>query len=132
MNYFWRLFSTILLAGIIGWEREKTHQPAGIRTICFVALSACLAVIFTEEMGLTTEWRFDSMRLISYLIAALGFVGRGCITKDEGDVHGLTTAALLLPVAFIGLFCGLGQFFLAWLTTIFVFVGLISNTFTKK
>lgn len=131
MNYVISIITTLILSGIIGWEREKTHKAAGMRTICFVALSACLSVIFTRELGIISGASFDALRLVSYLIAALGFVGSGCITKDAGGVHGLTTASMLLPVAFIGFFCGIEKFFLAWVTTIVTYLCLIASYITK-
>ena len=132
MNHIISILLTLILSGIIGWEREKTHKAAGVRTICFVALSACLSVIFTRELGIISNTSFDSLRLVSYLIAALGFVGSGCITKDIAGVHGLTTASMLLPVAFIGFFCGIEKYFLAWVTTVVTYCCLIASYITKE
>jgi len=131
MNYILRIIASVLFASVIGWEREKVHKSAGIRTVCFISLAACLTMVFTEELGLTGG-SFDKLRLVSYLVAALGFVGSGCITKDEDGVHGLTTAAMLLPVAFIGFFCGMERYFLAWITMTIVYGCLMLSYLTKK
>ena len=40
-----RIFVSTILAGIIGYERELSHKPAGLRTHIFVGMGACLFTI---------------------------------------------------------------------------------------
>ncbi|MBC7239005.1 MAG: MgtC/SapB family protein, partial [Chloroflexi bacterium] len=37
-----KLLLSALLGGIIGWEREKQHKPAGFRTVMLVSLASTI------------------------------------------------------------------------------------------
>ena len=39
-----RLGLTVLLCGIIGWERERLRKPAGFRTHILVGVGSCLLI----------------------------------------------------------------------------------------
>lgn len=40
-----RLVCSVLLGGLIGWERRQADRPAGIRTMSIVSLGSCLFTI---------------------------------------------------------------------------------------
>ena len=46
-----RLGLALILGGVVGFERERDSQPAGLRTHMILVLGACLAAIISEEMG---------------------------------------------------------------------------------
>jgi putative Mg2+ transporter-C (MgtC) family protein len=117
-----RVTGAMALAAIIGLEREKATDSAGLRTHMLVAGAAALiaglgrlaADDFTDERYRELV-RVEPFELISAVIAAVGFVGAGAIIKqsDTPAVQGLTTAASLLMVAGIGLAAGLALYVLA-------------------
>jgi putative Mg2+ transporter-C (MgtC) family protein len=117
----------MLLAAVIGVEREIRRKPAGLRTHMLVAGSAALLV----GLGFTIVRRFggsslyplvrvDPVVVIQAVVTAVGFLGAGTIlhrSRDAqdplGHVEGLTTAASLLFVAALGTCVALGQIVLA-------------------
>ncbi|MCR5485755.1 MAG: MgtC/SapB family protein [Clostridiales bacterium] len=137
-----------LLAGIIiGFEREMTHHPAGIKTHTLVCIGAALAGIITCEMAHDVAQsadymikaadpnffgrvNFDISRIAAGVVTGIGFIGAGAIvkSKDGTIVTGITTAATLWVTANIGLAIGMGYL---WVSLIAVFVVFISNVAIK-
>ncbi len=117
-----RLLLSIVLGALIGYEREITHKPAGLRTHIFVCMGACLFTIssffLVPESQLTNV---DTTRIASGIVAGISFIGAGSIIATRGDVKGLTTAANLWVIAAIGLMVGLGNYILPILSAIIVF-----------
>jgi putative Mg2+ transporter-C (MgtC) family protein len=129
-----RLLLTLLLSGIIGFDRERLRKPAGIRTHIMVALGGALLMmlsIFTSPVvnGLV---QFDP-RIVANVVTGIGFLGAGTILHmREGMVSGLTTAATLWIVSAIGMAVGCGFYMGSVLATTFVmlvlyFMGLVDD-----
>jgi putative Mg2+ transporter-C (MgtC) family protein len=94
-----RTCGSLLLGALIGWERERSGHPAGIRTYAFVTMGACVfGLIGSHAPGIG-----DSTRISAQVIAGIGFLGAGLIIHDRGRVRGLTTAASLWAASAIGL-----------------------------
>jgi putative Mg2+ transporter-C (MgtC) family protein len=114
-----RLAAALIAGGLIGFNREIGHKPAGLKTHALVALGSCLVTMLgthLSEPGAGHNADATS-RVIQGLLAGIGFLGGGAILRD-GDgtkVHGLTTAATLWMVTCLGIACGLG----AWIVAIF-------------
>src|SRR5688572_8659351 len=102
-----RLTSALLLAAVVGWERERSGHSAGLRTHLLVALGSALFTIIPLESGATAA---DNTRVIQGIAAGIGFLGGGVILKIAGDkeVLGLTTAAGIWLTAAIGIASGMG------------------------
>jgi putative Mg2+ transporter-C (MgtC) family protein len=128
-----RLLVAVLLAGIIGFERERSHKPAGLRTHIFVSMGACLFTIASFYL-LPTDiaGSFDATRIAAGVVAGISFIGAGSIIALRGDVKGLTTAASLWVVAAIGLIVGLGNYILPIITTIIAYIILRLDRVEKK
>ena len=130
-----RLLTSMVLAGIIGAEREYRGKPAGVRTNVMVGLGATLMTIssikvidiFPRITGV------DPTRIAAQIITGIGFIGAGAILhKSESHVIGLTTAAVIWVVAGIGMAVGLGLYTEAIVTTGLVFgVFLFMHKFVK-
>jgi putative Mg2+ transporter-C (MgtC) family protein len=103
-----RLLLAAFLGGLIGWERERRHKPAGLRTQMLVAIGSALFVLVPSEGGMAMA---DLGRVIQGIVVGVGFLGAGAIIKhrDEDLVRGLTTAAGVWLTAAIGCACGLGR-----------------------
>lgn len=103
-----RTFLAMLLGGILGYEREKRHRPAGFRTYLVVCLGSTLAMmvgLFIHEITGTS----DAGRIPAQVISGIGFLGAGTIlVTRQHQVRGLTTAAGLWSVACLGLALGAG------------------------
>ena len=107
-----RLGVAALLGAIIGIERERKHKPIGLRTNMLIAVLGALIMVLSTEMTRGTSVDPPS-RIAAALIQGLGFLGAGAILHGRGPVTGLTTAAVLLAVASIGLAAGAGEWLLA-------------------
>ncbi|MFH0855247.1 MAG: MgtC/SapB family protein [Candidatus Omnitrophota bacterium] len=105
-----RLVLTVILSGLIGFERQSHGRTAGLRTHILVALGSCLIMltsihVFDIYKEIT---KLDPARIAAGVITGIGFLGAGTIIREQEGVRGLTTAASLWVIAGIGLACGCG------------------------
>lgn len=110
-----QILLAVALGGVIGFEREIKHRPAGLRTHMLVSLGA---TIFTLT---SVSFAIDPARIAAGIVTGIGFLGAGSIISTRGHMHGITTAATLWIVASIGLSVGVGQYWIAIISTIVVF-----------
>ena len=130
MNYLETLIPTtaaVLLAGLIGIERQFSGHSAGLRTHILVSLASAMFVLACRE--LTSQSAVELTRVVQGIAAGVGFIGAGTILKThhQHEVFGLTTASTIWLSAAIGTCCGLGQYSLAIssvVMSIIVLVGL--------
>ena len=133
-----RISLSLVLGGLIGFQRELSRNSAGFRTHILVCIGACIAMITNEYLYYQfPEAQLDVSRMGSYVISGIGFLGAGSILKDGFKVRGLTTAAGLWVVACLGLAIGAGFYELALfggLTVVFVLalLKLIESKFIPK
>ena len=122
-----RLLLATVIGGLIGWEREYSGKPAGLRTnllICVgAALLADLSVYFAGLSG-GGQIRADPARIAAQIVSGIGFLGAGTIIQARGSVTGLTTAATLWVVAAIGMAVGSGAYVAAVGTAVLVLLAL--------
>ncbi len=133
---FARLLIAIVLAGIVGFEREMRDKPAGLRTHILVSVAACLFVILGRELAAMDfgagEQRNDPLRMIEAVTAGVAFLAAGVIFTSGGKVQNVTTGASLWLAGAIGLGCGAGQMPLAAMTTaIVIFVLFLVRQFGR-
>lgn len=103
-----RLSLSILCGGILGIERGKANQSAGMRTYMLVCIGATL-VMLTGEYMYSAYNTGDPARLGAQVVSGIGFLGAGSIiVEGKTKVRGLTTAAGLWTAACIGLAIGIG------------------------
>ncbi|HVP72383.1 MAG TPA: MgtC/SapB family protein [Phycisphaerales bacterium] len=118
-----RLGAAAGLGLIIGIERERPHRAAGMRTHALVALGSALFVLATSQAGAAAG---DTSRVIQGVVQGIGFLGAGTILKltDRVEVRGLTTAAGIWVTAAVGVSCALGEYWLAFVTTLLAWLAL--------
>lgn len=121
-----RLFLSLVLGSLIGIERKRKGQMAGLRTFALIAMGSCVAMMLSiyvcqETVGLL---RGDPSRIAAQVISGIGFLGAGAIIQMRGSVRGLTTAAGIWIIATIGMAVGCGLYMVAIVTTILVLVVL--------
>jgi putative Mg2+ transporter-C (MgtC) family protein len=128
-----RLFAAVILGAIIGYEREISHKPAGLRTHIFVCMGACLFTIASFFLiPSDTAGSYDVTRIAAGIVAGISFIGAGSIIALRGDVKGLTTASSLWVIAAIGLIIGLGNYLLPIVATVIAYVILRLDRIAKK
>lgn len=117
------LLVALALGALIGWEREWRRKPAGLRTHMLVSLGAAAFTLVTFEIyesvlraGGETS-RVDPLRIAQGVIGGIGFLGAGSIIRDQGSVHGLTTAGSVWLAGAVGLACGARDYAIAGTAT---------------
>jgi len=122
-----RLMLAVVLGGAIGWEREASSKPAGLRTNILICVGAALFTDLSIRFGgLAIEGVVrDPARIAAQIITGIGFLGAGTIIQARGTVTGLTTAATLWVVAGIGMSVGSGSYVEATGATALVLVVLV-------
>ena len=121
-EYIIRVVVVIVLAGLIGIEREFRDKPAGFRTIILIALGACVFSILSQALS---GPGVDKGRIAAQIVTGVGFLGAGAIIRDQRGVFGLTTAATIWSVAAVGMAVGLGHILLGALAA----VGIVTTLF---
>lgn len=124
----YKLVLSMLLGGLIGYERKRRGQSAGVRTFSLIAMGSTLAMILSiyvpqEYMGLKNG---DPGRIAAQVVTGIGFLGAGAIIQMKGSVRGLTTAAGIWMVAAIGLSVGVGMYVISVLATALVMIILVA------
>jgi putative Mg2+ transporter-C (MgtC) family protein len=121
----------MLLGALIGFDREFSKKPAGLRTHMLVAGAAGLivklaelAIIQFEGISGLESLRFDPIRVFVAVVTGVSFLGAGTIIRQGQDnrVEGLTTAASLLFSAVIGMTVAFSEYFLAISLALLAFI----------
>lgn len=108
VSIFVRLLLAVVLGGLLGVERSKKNQAAGVRTFSLVCLGSAL-VIMTNEFICIRCGGGDTSRMAAQVISGIGFLGAGTIIVTSNNrIKGLTTAACLWISAVLGLCIGSG------------------------
>lgn len=111
----YKLILSMLLGAVVGYERRRKGQTAGVRTFSLISMGATLAMLLSiyvpqEYIGLKNG---DPGRIAAQVITGIGFLGAGAIIQMKGSVRGLTTAAGIWMMAIIGMAVGLGMYLLS-------------------
>ena len=127
ISMFLRLIIACLLGGVIGYEREHVHRPAGFRTHILVCVGSALVMITSEYIyyQFSSSVNVDPARLGAQVISGIGFLGAGTIIKEGVNVKGLTTAASLWAVSCVGIAVGIGFYSGAFIATVVIFLTLV-------
>ena len=124
LEYSLRLLLSLVVGGVIGLERERSNQAAGLRTHVLISLGSSLIMIVSltmvaagappEGAGATVTLRGgDPGRIAAQVVSGVGFIGAGTIMRFGGSVRGLTTAASIWIAAALGLSIGGGLYFVS-------------------
>ena len=130
IEMIFQLCLALVLAGVIGYEREKYSKPAGLRTHMVLAIGCTILTILSTSFPDTT----DNSRLAAAIITGIGFIGAGTVLQTRERIVGLTTAASIWLTASISLAVGTRNYILALAGTILGYIVLESKpfNFSKK
>jgi len=123
----YKLLLSMVLGAVVGFERKRKGQSAGVRTFSLIAMGATLAMLLSiyvpqEYMGLKNG---DPGRIAAQVVTGIGFLGAGAIIQMKGSVRGLTTAAGIWMVATIGMAVGVGLYWLSVVATMLILFILV-------
>ena len=121
-----RLLLTLLFCGIVGLERSTHERASGFRTHILVGVGACMMTLAGgygfSEIRTTSS---DPMRVASYVVSGIGFLGAGAILRHGTTIRGMTTAASLWSAAGIGITVGVGLPILAAVASALILFTLV-------
>ena len=123
-----KLMLSMILGAIIGIERRRKGQIAGLRTFALISMGATLAMLISiyipqEYLGLKNG---DPGRIAAQVVSGIGFLGAGAIIQMKGSVRGLTTAAGIWISACIGLAVGAGMYLISIIATLLIIFTLVN------
>jgi putative Mg2+ transporter-C (MgtC) family protein len=127
-----RLVLALLAGGVIGWNRQVSGKPAGLRTHMLVSMGSALFVIVPLSVSASGE---AISRTIQGVATGVGFLGAGDIVRqslrDSGHEvpRNLASAAAIWVTAGLGIAAGYG---LWQLTALGAVLTLITLTVVKK
>ncbi|WP_454814920.1 MgtC/SapB family protein [Labrys neptuniae] len=113
------LLSAFVFGTLIGAERQYRQRTAGLRTNVLVALGAAAFV----DLAMRIAGPQEAVKVISYVVSGIGFLGAGVIMKEGMNVRGLNTAATLWCSAAVGACTGADMVAEGALLTLFVIAG---------
>lgn len=117
-----RLVLAAGLGAIIGYQRERSGKPAGLRTHMLICIGSALFTLVSLFGFIPPA---DASRIAAGVVTGIGFIGAGAIIQGgEGIVAGLTTAVSIWMVAAIGLAVGSGLYMMAVVATALALVVL--------
>lgn len=126
-----RMGAGIVLGAVIGYERERTGHPAGLRTHLLVCLASATFMVVSTQFtyfqlyGKDDLIAVDTSRIAASVVSGVGFLGAGAILRTGISVQGLTTAASLWLAAAVGLAAGGGMYLVAAASTMAALVCLL-------
>ena len=105
-----RLLVALALGAVLGYERQLTNHPAGLRTYMLVSGgAACFMALSMYGFGAVLtpgSVVLDPSRVAAQIVAGVGFLGAVTIWRTGATVRGLTTAASIWVAAAIGMAAG--------------------------
>ena len=117
VEFIFRVLLAGLLGGLIGFDRQLMHKPAGLRTHILVAIGAAVFTIISAK-----AFPNDPARITANIVVGIGFLGAGTIWKAQNHVQGLTTAVSIWATA--GIAAALGFYWEAAATAVIIFLVL--------
>ena len=121
----WEILLRVIIAAglgaVIGLERERSNQSAGLRTHIILVVGSALAM--TLSIDIAMQFRplvpnGDPARIAAQVVSGIGFLGAGAILRYGTSIKGLTTSTSLWTLAVVGLVVGSGYYIAAIGTTL--------------
>lgn len=126
-NSVFKLVLSMVLGVLVGVERKRKGQIAGVRTFALISMGACMDMllsIYVPQVYLGLK-NGDPGRIAAQVITGVGFLGGGAMIHMKGSVRGLTTAAGIWMTATIGMAVGVGMYWCSILATGLILVTLV-------
>lgn len=132
-----RMLLACVLGALLGLNRERKRQAAGLRTFYCVCLGSVTTVLLSlyfdfmlsgqwAEAATAADMKTDVSRLAAQVISGIGFLGAGAIlVQQQRQIKGLTTAAGLWAGACLGIAVGAGFYELVLCGFVLLMVSLI-------
>ena len=119
-----QVLTSLILGGLLGYDREKKFKSAGIKTNILICLGSTLYTTMGLLIFMGSGVNADPSRIAAQIVSGIGFLGAGAIIQSRGHVVGMTTAAVIWVVAAIGFTIGAGYPFTAAIFTLTILIVL--------
>ncbi len=117
-----RSIMIIICSIIIGINRGKKNEFAGLNTHLFVGigsgLSLMIPLIFIYHYPSST---IDPFRISAQVVSGIGFLGAGTIIKSGQTIRGLTTAASLWATSLVCIGIASGAYLISFIATLIIY-----------
>jgi len=117
------ILMAFICGAIVGFEREKGHKPAGLRTQILICVGSAIFTVVSMSPLLGGK---EPARIAAQIVTGVGFLGAGSILRDHKQITGLTTAATIWTVSAIGIVVGAGYVTAGVMLSLAVLVVLVS------
>ncbi len=108
-----RIAIAAAIGAVIGFERRRSRNAAGVRTLALVSMGAAVFTLVSvhgfEGFGTVR----DPARIAAQVVTGIGFIGAGVMIRSGGMVRGLATAGGVWTAAALGMATGAGMYILA-------------------
>jgi putative Mg2+ transporter-C (MgtC) family protein len=123
-----RLLLSVIIGGIIGYERQRSKHSSGFRTFTLIMVGSTVMMLVSIYIPQVFYGTFasDPTRVAGQVVTGIGFLGAGAIIQSRGTIHGMTTAATIWIVSALGLAVGAGLYSIALLGMVFTLFILIN------
>lgn len=113
LTIMFRLGTSLLVGGVIGFNRQQPGRPAGLRTYMTVSVGSAMFVMLPLQATIDMNATNALSRTVQGVATGVGFIGAGLILQQSGrnlkpQVKGLTSAAALWLTAGLGTAAGCG------------------------
>jgi putative Mg2+ transporter-C (MgtC) family protein len=103
---------SILFSAVIGWERSTKRHAAGLRTFMLVSLASTMAMLL--DLFIMSKYIASFPLISAAVVIGIAIISSNSILfSSKSQIKGLTTAAGLWSVGFIGLLIGAGFYTVA-------------------
>lgn len=114
-----RLFLSLIMGGLMGYERARRGHTAGLRTYILIAISSTIAALIDSLIG------YNIYVISCASIIAIALIGTNSITmSSKNRVKGLTTTVGLFSTAILGISFGAGSYTIGLIGTALVSICL--------
>lgn len=131
-----RIFVGAILGALVGFERERQDQPAGLRTHMLLVIGSTLGMVLSINVGYLYArpgLPYDPTRLAAQIISGIGFLGVGAILRYGYNIKGLTTATSMWTMAIVGMAVGAGYYLIGTIATVLILIILsVLNVAEKR
>lgn len=94
-----------ICGALIGLERQVRGKPVGIRTSTLIIFGTYCFITLGNTLS---DSNADLARVMAQVITGIGFLGAGVMMNRDGQIHGVTSAAVVWMLAALGVTIGLG------------------------
>ena len=123
-SVIFRIFLSLVLSAIVGWERSSKRHSAGLRTFMLVSLAGTLVMIIDQYIARQNP---AHMYFVSgAAIVAISIISINSILfSSRNQIKGLTTSVGLWTWSLVGLLIGAGYYTIALIAFATLFIELM-------